>query len=56
MITFDAFLVFLAAASLPVIYLRIVSRWLEPEYKKAYPQVTLPKAPVRKARLLQKTA
>jgi len=37
MITLDAFLVFLGAASLPVIYILILSRWLEPEYRKAYP-------------------
>lgn len=34
MITFDAFLVFLGAASLPVIYLFIVSRWVEAEARR----------------------
>ena len=36
MITLDAFLVFLGAASLPVIYIFLLSRWLEPEYRRAY--------------------
>jgi len=36
MITLDAFLVFLAAASLPVIYLFLVSRWVEPEYRNLH--------------------
>jgi hypothetical protein len=31
MITLGTFLVFLGAAALPVIYLLIVSRWIEPE-------------------------
>src|SRR5262249_55855511 len=30
MITFDAFLVFLVAASLPVLYLLLLRRWIEP--------------------------
>jgi hypothetical protein len=44
MITFDAFLVFLGAALLPVIYLFIVSRWIEPEFRKTYPTTTRPKS------------
>ena len=36
MITLDAFLMFLAAASLPVIYLFLVSRWVEAEYRQAH--------------------
>ena len=35
MITLDAFLVFLGAASLPVIYLFIVSRWVEAESRRS---------------------
>ena len=35
MITFDAFLVLLGAAMLPVLYIAICSRWIEPEYRKA---------------------
>ena len=35
MITLDAFLVFLGAASLPVIYLFICSRWIEPAQREA---------------------
>jgi hypothetical protein len=35
MITLDAFLVFLAAASLPVAYILLMSRWIEPEDRKA---------------------
>jgi hypothetical protein len=38
MITLDAFLVFVGAASLPVIYILLLSRWLEPEYRRAYGQ------------------
>ncbi len=44
MITPDAFLVFLGAASLPVIYIFILSRWLEPSYRQAYPETTEHKA------------
>ena len=36
MITLDAFLVFLAAASMPVIYLLLASRWVEAEDRKAH--------------------
>ena len=36
MITLDAFLMFLGAASLPVIYLFLVSRWVEAEYRKVH--------------------
>ena len=49
MITFDAFLVFLGAASLPVIYLFILSRWLERESRQ-----TDPNAPVRESRPVMK--
>jgi len=31
MITLDAFLVFLAAVSLPATYIFLISRWIEPE-------------------------
>jgi hypothetical protein len=37
MITLDALLVFLGAASLPVIYLFICSRWLESESRSSRP-------------------
>lgn len=40
MITLDAFLVFLGAAALPVIYILLVSRWIEPEYRRAYGKKT----------------
>jgi hypothetical protein len=42
MITPDAFLVFLGATSLPVIYIFILSRWLEPAYRQAYPESAKP--------------
>jgi hypothetical protein len=35
MISFDAFLISLAAAALPVIYLTVCSRWIEPAYRIA---------------------
>ena len=35
MITFDAFLVFLGAVSLPATYIFLLSRWLEPDYRNA---------------------
>lgn len=38
MITLDALLVFLGTAAIPVIYLLLWSRWVEPEYRRAYPQ------------------
>ena len=44
MITPDALLVFLGAASLPAIYLFILSRWIEPAYRRAYPETTEKKA------------
>jgi hypothetical protein len=44
MITLDAFLVFLAAASLPATYLFIVSRWLEPACRQNHPETTAQKA------------
>ena len=54
MLTLDAFLMFLGAASLPVIYLLLVSRWVEAEYRKvnctcATELATLPGTPNRKA-------
>jgi hypothetical protein len=50
MITLDAFLVFLLAASLPVAYLWIVSRWVEREYRATHPAADSPTsaAPVSK--------
>ena len=45
MITFDAFLVSLGAASLPVIYLFILSHWLERESRQIDPN-----APVRESK------
>ena len=35
MITLDAFLVLLAAVAVPAIYIFLVSRWIEPEYRKS---------------------
>lgn len=35
MITLDAFLVLLFAASLPVTYIFICSRWIEPAYRES---------------------
>jgi hypothetical protein len=54
MITLDAFLIFLAAASLPVIYVLLVSRWVEAEYRKVHSTretelATLSGTPNRKA-------
>jgi hypothetical protein len=46
MITLDALLIFLAAASLPVIYLWMVSRWIETECRKIYPEAMRPQAPL----------
>ena len=43
MITLDAFLVFLGTALLPVIYFFILSRWIEAEYRLAYPHTTVGK-------------
>jgi len=37
MITFDAFLYLLAGASLPVLYILTVSRWIESEDRKVHP-------------------
>ena len=34
MITLDAFLVFLVAASLPATYILLISRWIEPDDRK----------------------
>ena len=35
MITFGSLLVFVFAASLPIAFLLIVRRWIEPEYRRA---------------------
>ena len=43
MITLDAFLVFLAAALLPVTYILIVSRWIEPAYRQDHAETTAQK-------------
>ena len=56
MITLDAFLVFLAAASLPVIYLFITSYWVEPEYRKVYAAGTTTNAVSAGSELLDKKA
>jgi hypothetical protein len=56
MITLDAFLVFLAAASLPVIYLLVVSRWIETEYRKIYPEAMRPQAPLPHRNFVAKPA
>jgi hypothetical protein len=57
MITPDAFLVFLGAASLPVIYIFILSRWLEPSYRQAYPETTKHRArPVAERELVHQSA
>jgi hypothetical protein len=44
MITLDAFLVLLAAASLPATYILILSHWIEPAYRQDYPEPTAQKA------------
>jgi hypothetical protein len=56
MITLDAFLVFLAAASLPVIYLFIASYWVEPEYRKVCAAGTTTNAVSADSELLKKAA
>jgi len=57
MITPDAFWVFLGAASLPLIYIYILSRWLEPAYRQAYPETTQRKArPVAARELVHQVA
>jgi hypothetical protein len=56
MITIDAFLVFLAAASLPVIYLWIASRWVESEDRKVHPGTGKSKAARQPAELLERAA
>jgi hypothetical protein len=38
MISLDALLVFIAAASLPVIYVLLLRRWLEPESRQSQPE------------------
>jgi hypothetical protein len=57
MITFDAFLVFLGAAALPVFYVLALSHWIEPAYRRAYPNKAEgePK-PVVKHHLVQQAA
>jgi len=57
MITSDAFLVFLGAASLPVIYIYVLSRWLEPAYRQAHPETTEQDArPVTECELVHQPA
>jgi len=57
MITPDAFLVFLGAASLPVIYIYVLSRWLEPAYRQAHPETTEQDArPVTERELVHQVA
>jgi hypothetical protein len=57
MITLDAFLIFVGAASLPVLYIWILSRWIEPAYRQDYPKTMAPVAkPVVKGKLVQQAA
>jgi hypothetical protein len=57
MITLGAFLVLLGAASLPATYILILSRWLEPEYRKAYPVTrTTESVPAAKPQLIRPVA
>ena len=56
MISLDVFLVFLAAAALPVLYLWIVSRWIEPEYRKTRTDEVATKQPAAPVRLVTKIA
>ena len=56
MITFDAFLVFLLAASLPVTYLRLMSRWIEADYRKTNPAPATGNRSATQGRLVQKPA
>lgn len=52
MIALDAFFVFLAAASLPASYIWILSRWLEPEYRKSRPAAQAPERPIQQPTLV----
>jgi hypothetical protein len=57
MITLDAFLVLLAAASLPATYILILSRWIEPAYRQDYPETTAQEAkPIAKRDLVPQPA
>jgi len=56
MITLDAFLVFLATASLPVIYIWLVSRWVEVEYRETYGEPAPANPPTHQAKLIAKAA
>jgi len=56
MITLDAFLVVLAAASLPVSYLFVVSRWIEAEDRKTRPDVVAPEVPLAPRRFVEQPA
>jgi hypothetical protein len=47
MITMGPLLVFLAAAGIPALYIYVVSRWIEPEYRQVS---TSPPQPAPKAR------
>ena len=56
MITFDAFLVFLAAAALPAVYMWLASRWIEPEHRKVNADVARSHPRVHAANLVEKAA
>jgi hypothetical protein len=56
MISLDVFLVFLAAASLPILFLWIASRWIEPEYRKTRTDEVATKQPAGRVRLVTKIA
>ena len=55
MITLDAFLVFLAAVSLPATYVFLLSRWLEPEDRKVS-ATSKPEPVLPTGRLIHKVA
>jgi hypothetical protein len=42
MITLAEFFVFLAAAALPVTYVFLLRRWLEPEYEQVHSKTEMP--------------
>ena len=56
MISLDVFLVFLGAAALPVLFLWLVSRWIEPEYRKTRTEEVATKKPAAPVRLVTKIA
>jgi hypothetical protein len=49
MISLDAFLVFLEAAALPILYILVLSRWLEPEFRRVGPDKEVPDKEVLEA-------